>query len=89
LAEEEISMADLEDLIRQVNRDMEEHRWQVEASPPPRAMAEQHRLIAEQEDWLDRLDRYCRLPAVLAVAVVIGGIVGCGCGKVLVTVLGH
>jgi hypothetical protein len=39
-------MADLEDLIRQVNRDMEEHRrqaeyrWQVEASPPPRAIGE-------------------------------------------------
>jgi hypothetical protein len=88
-------MADLEDLIRQVNRDMDEHRrqvkhgWQVEASPPPRATAEQHGLIAEQEDWLDRLDRYCRLPVVLAVAVIIGGFVGCGCGKVLVTVLGH
>ena len=88
-------MNDLQDLIRRINSDMEEHRRQaerreqVEASPSPQVMAEQHRLIAEQEDWLDRLERYCRLPVVLAVAVVIGGVVGCGCAKVLVTVLGH
>jgi hypothetical protein len=53
-------MADLEDFIRQINRDMEEHRRQVEASQ--RAMAEQRRLTAEQEAWLG----YIWLPLALA-----------------------
>jgi hypothetical protein len=66
-------MADLEDLIRQVNRDMEEHRRLVEhhrqVDASRRAMAEQRRLIAEQ---VGRLQRYCWLPLALAVVTVIG-----------------
>jgi hypothetical protein len=74
-------MEDLEDLIRRINRDLEEHRRQVEASQ--RAMAEQRGLIAEQESWLKR---YRRLPLVLAVVTVIGGFLGGA--SVLLTVLG-
>ena len=47
-------MNDLEDLIRRINSDMEEHRRQAErrkqVEASPRAMAEQRRLIAEQAD---------------------------------------
>jgi hypothetical protein len=66
-------MADLEDLIRQVNRDMEEHRRLVEhhrhVDASRGAMAEQCGLIADQVGWLQR---YCWLPLAL---VVVTGIV--------------
>jgi hypothetical protein len=74
------SMSDLEDLIRRVNRDLEEHR-QVDASR--RAMAERRRLPAEQEGGVKR---YSWLPLVLAVVTVIG--VFAGVTAVLLTVLG-
>jgi hypothetical protein len=64
-------MLNLDDLIRQINRDMEEHRRQVEASQ--RALAEQCTLIAEQEGWLKR---YCPPPLMLAVLSVIGLFLG-------------
>jgi hypothetical protein len=74
-------MDDLEDLIRRINHDLEEHRRQVEASQ--RVMTEQRRLIVERER---RLKRYHWLPLVLAVVTVIGG---CwGGAAVLLTVLG-
>jgi hypothetical protein len=72
---------DLEGLIRRINRDLEEHRRQVDASR--RAMAEQRRLIAEQVGWLQR---YCWLPLVLAVVTVIGFV---GSAAVFLTMLGH
>jgi hypothetical protein len=60
-------MADLEDLIRRINRDMEEHRGQVEhrkqVDASLRAMAEQRRPIAELVGWLG----YFRLPLALSV----------------------
>ena len=75
-------MTDLEDLIRRVNRDLEEHRRQVEASQ--RAEAERRRLLAEREG---RLRRYSWLPLALAAVTVIGGFLGGT--AVLLTVLGH
>jgi hypothetical protein len=74
-------MPDLEGLIRRINRDLAEHRRQVEASQ--RAVAEQRRLIAEREG---RLRRYPWLPLVLAVVTVIGFV---GSTAVLLTMLGH
>jgi hypothetical protein len=56
-------MADLEDLIQRVNRDMEEHRRQMEASQL--AMAEQRRLTAERAAWFG----YFLLPLALAAVV--------------------
>jgi hypothetical protein len=84
-------MADLEELIRQVNRDMEEHRRQAEhreqVEESPQAMTEQRRQVPE--DWIHRLERYCRHPVVpFVIASVIGGFAGCGCAKFLMTVLG-
>jgi hypothetical protein len=64
-------MPALKDLIRRVNRDMEEHRRQVEASQ--RAMAEQRRLMAEREAMRKR---YGWLPLVLAVVTATGVFVG-------------
>jgi hypothetical protein len=66
-------MAHLEDLIRRINRDMEEHRRQVEhcrqVDMSRRAMAEQCKVIAEQVGWVQR---YCWLPLAFAVVTVIG-----------------
>jgi hypothetical protein len=59
-------VADLEDLIRRINRDMEEHRRQLEhckqVDASLRAMAEQRRPIAELVGWLG----YFRFPLALA-----------------------
>jgi hypothetical protein len=75
-------MGDLEDFIRQINRELEEHHRQAEARP--KAIAEQRRLIREHEG---RLKRYPWVRWVLAAVTVLG--VLAGSAAVLLTVVGH